>query len=538
MNVTDDVDTPPGVRDQSLRTRRMRRSVRRRATARDSSASGPGPTDGRDGLRDQTGVTVRTARPSGEPPVLKLRSWWRIPVVALFAGFLAFLGSFVIPASYESSTRVLVRGRDATILSSTGTNLGSQPGIVDSTLGTALTSTQIAVLGSHDVAERIVTRLKLDQRPEETGAIHNVKAVVAGFIKRGRAYVSHGMYREPTKREQALEDVATGLRASAVGDSFVVEISAVGSTPEDARNIANTAAAVLVEMSSTRSSKEAEANRAAIQTQLDRALAGQAAAEQAVAEYKRANNITSLESSLVLSASSLQELRSQLNSTEAELSSVKARLAETKAQLARTAPTTNSKTAIQTGRSSTEVSNSVTNSNYTELLSTSQRLTAEIAGLTAKSASLKKFLAAKPEASASLPETEAGLGVLTLNQELAKDVVRGLSSEYELAVSRTQRGSVELTRLDKAALPLYPVAPARWMYLMLGLVLGGLFAFVATYRSLRRNGAFAPPAVLEHDWYYTSVLPPRFTFEERSSKLAASDSSGDPIDLTVGDPPS
>ena len=536
MNVPNDMETPPSFTEQSRRTRWRRPSLRRRSIARDettsvrSSTQLPNdPSDRADGNRQ-------------ERPELKLRAWWRVPVVALFAGILAFLGSFVIPASYQSSTRVLVRGRDATILSSTGTDLGSQPGIVDSTLATSLTSTQIAVLGTHDVAERIVTRLKLDQRPDETGGLHDIKVVVAGIIKRGRAYVSHGMYREPTKRDQALEDISTGLSASAVSDSFVVEISAVGGTPEDARDIANTAADVLVEMSSTRSSTEAEANRAAIAMQLDKALTSQAAAEQAVAEYKRANNITSLDASLALSASSLQELRTQLNSTEAELSSVKARLAETKAQLAKTAPTTNSKTSIQTGRSSTEVSNSSASSNYTDLLSTSQRLTAEIAGLTAKSASLKKFIDAKPEVAASLPDTEAGLGVLALNQELAKDIVRNLSTEYEKALSRTQRGSVELTRLDKAGLPLYPAAPARWMYLILGLVLGGLFAFVATYRSLRRSGAFAQPSVLEHDWDYTWVtLAPGYTFDVRSPKPAVSErttGSGDRIDLTIAEPQS
>ena len=74
-------------------------------------------------------------RPTGRQ---LLSYYWKVPVVVLLAGIIAFGASFMFSAEYVSRTRLLVHGREATFLTTNGTDLTNQPGVVDSSLATAL----------------------------------------------------------------------------------------------------------------------------------------------------------------------------------------------------------------------------------------------------------------------------------------------------------------------------------------------------------------------------------------------------------------
>ncbi len=485
-----------------VKSRRLKRHAA--PTARPGSAATTGQT--------RTGASSRLAGRQTRrrsPRRRERRSAWG-PLIGMGAASAAvtFLASFSIPPRYEAKSRVLVRSRDATVLSSTGNDLASQPGIVDSTLGASLVNTQIAVLGSHTIAEEIVNRLKLDQRPVPTGIVADIKGVVAGSIKRTRAYIMHGMYRQPGRRDEAIQEVAEGLSGAPVGESFVLEITGSGGSPTDAQQVTDTAADLLIETSAIRTNQEAEAHRLALQRQLNTAYDAQSEAEEAIAELKQRRSITNLDASLVLSETGLQELRSSLNETNAELEAVAAKLAATKTQLAATPKTTATTSEIQTGRSSTEVSSETTSSTYTTLLNASQSMEADLAGLRAKSGALTKILAITPPAAAALPAAEAALRMAELKRDVATSVVQSLSEDYEAAAARAQTGSVELTRLDSADLPIYPAAPKRWMYLFLGFTIGALAGFVTAYRRLVKAGAFRHNTrVLGNDWDAEDGLP-------------------------------
>ena len=58
------------------------------------------------------------------------------------------MASYVVYPSYESTTRLLVHGRDATFLTSTGEDLTSQPGVVDASLSQALLATYAGIATS------------------------------------------------------------------------------------------------------------------------------------------------------------------------------------------------------------------------------------------------------------------------------------------------------------------------------------------------------------------------------------------------------
>ncbi len=89
-------------------------------------------------------------------------------MVGLLAAALAFLASYLVYPTYESSTRLLVHGRDATFLSSTGEDLASQPGVVDASLSQALLSTYAGIATSRTVAVAVTDELALDQKPPST----------------------------------------------------------------------------------------------------------------------------------------------------------------------------------------------------------------------------------------------------------------------------------------------------------------------------------------------------------------------------------
>ena len=67
-----------------------------------------------------------------------VRAYWRIPVIALLGGLIAFGGSFIAAEKYSSTTRVLIRGREATFLTTSGTDLSQAPGVIDASLAKSL----------------------------------------------------------------------------------------------------------------------------------------------------------------------------------------------------------------------------------------------------------------------------------------------------------------------------------------------------------------------------------------------------------------
>jgi len=425
--------------------------------------------------------------------------WWRVPAVAVIAAMLAYMGSFAFPASYQATTRLLIRGRDATVLSSTGQDLSNQPGVVDASLATALTETQAALLNSRDVATQVVDKLKLDAPEKQSGVGHVLKSVVSGTINRARAYLSHGFYKTPDRREQAIDDVAHGLVAKEVGNSYVLELTGTGRTAVEARNITDTAAGILVTISQDRGRLESGAHRDALKAQLDKAWAASAAAQSAVAKFKAANNISDLDEAQALTEDGIKQARQELTDTETDLSDKQAELATTTDQLQSTPSTKSNTTQIVTGRSSTDVSSTSDNSAYLSLLTNMQQLQAEVAGLAAKRDSIERSINQAPSAPGTVSTTEATLRQLQLQSDVAGDVVKSLNTDYQQAVSSATSGATELNRLDTAGLPNYPVKPTRWLFVALGLVFGGLIGFGWSYGRLRRHGLIGIDAVLLDD---------------------------------------
>lgn len=426
------------------------------------------------------------------------RQYWRVPVIGGLAALIAFMGSFIVPATYAAGTRVLIRAKDSTVLNSTGNALGNQPGVIDSQLAGALGDTQSALLSNRAVAERVVDELGLDKMEDDNqGVIGKFRRGFASAYKWTRAMVTFGFYKAGDKRENKIAMVQEGLAAKQIDEGYAMDIVATWDDPEIAADIANTAADVLVEMTNERFARESAAYRDLLAEQTDGALVTEQEARDALAEYKAANGITTTpEQDAQLLNQSQDDLSTLIRSTQAELQAAEAEASSLRSDLAGTSPYATSSQEITTGRSQTNIDSNAPNPAYTALLSQVQEAEARVRSLNARLGALEgAFETAAGSEVSGLSVQEAELARRQLDLTIASETRARLAVELEAASFNAQRSAVEITRIDEAAAPTYPVSPKRYLYLAVGLFVGALVGFVWSFMKVQRrlrSGALAP----------------------------------------------
>ena len=429
-----------------------------------------------------------------------LRRYWRIPLVALLAAVLAFLASYVVYPSYESTTRLLVHGRDATFLTSTGEDLTSQPGVVDASLSQALLATYAGIATSRSVAEGVVDELKIDQQPDATGPYAAVAQGLAWAYRCGRAFITAGFCAPVDQHEKAVLDVQEGTSAEPTGTnaggsagtqaSYVLEVRSSGRNPAEAKAVTDAVADQLVALSNDRFKRDAEQNVAGLQTQVDAAAEVAKTKTLAVATFQTKNGISASDAKQSLSANTVEGLRSDLLKARADLADTRAQLSSLEASLADVPRDERSKQTIVTGRSTTETSTDSTSSVYSDLLSKLSTAKAAERGFQARVERLTRQLANARPLAKNGPIAE--LVVLQQSADLATANLDTLTKSLQKAQTTAAQGSVDLSRLDPASEPTYPVKPKRYIYLALGLLLGALAGAALTAQAERR-------ANLRHD---------------------------------------
>ncbi|HEY5822515.1 MAG TPA: Wzz/FepE/Etk N-terminal domain-containing protein [Propionibacteriaceae bacterium] len=418
------------------------------------------------------------------------RRYWRIPLVALLAGALAFAASFVVGSTYESSTRLLVHGRDATFLTSTGQDLSAQPGVVDSSLSQALLSTYAGIATSRSVATDIVGELSLDTQPASTSVYAPLTQAAAWAYRCGRAFLTSGFCAKVDPLEKAILEVQEGITAQPTGTnsgadagqqaSYVLEVTASGNSPEQAKAVTDALANELVSLSNDRFKRDADANVVALQKQVKIAQTEVQEATAQVSAYQTKHGISVGDAKQVLSAGTIETVRSDLLKARADLADTEAQLASIEGSLANIPRDERTKETIVTGRSTTETNTQGANSVYNDLLSKLNGLKAQEAGQSARVDRLQKQVdAAKPLAKNG-PLAE--LAVLQQGADLASQDLRDLTTLLQKSRTNAAQGAVDLSRLDQASQPSYPSKPKRYIYLALGLLIGGLAGALLTAR--------------------------------------------------------
>jgi uncharacterized protein involved in exopolysaccharide biosynthesis len=425
------------------------------------------------------------------------RLYWRVAVLAVLVGLFAYVASFVVPPTYAATTRILLRGRDSTVLNSNGAALGSQPGVIDSQLATALADTQAALLANRAIAERIVDELALDEKEEEgNGPIAAAKRGLVGLYVRTRAILAHGFYKSVDDRTAAIDQLQAGLGAKQVEDGYALDVGALWDDPDEAAAIANLAADLLVETSNDRFRAESAAYRDFLQERVAAASDAERAARSALAEYKAANGIvTTPEQDAQVILQTEDDLNVEIRATQAELAAARAEVASLEREFAATSPFVETEQNIRTGRSETDVSTTAPNPAYTQILNQMQSARAEVQSLAARLGALQGALGLAADVEAgTLSDQEARLNELQLDVAIASDTRTQLAEELRLASVNAERSLVEVTRIDQASAPTYPVAPKRYLFLAIGLFVGALVGFVWSFLRVQRQLRSLQPA--------------------------------------------
>lgn len=420
---------------------------------------------------------------------------WRVLVVGILGTCVAFGGSFVLTETYTSTTRLLIRGRDATFLTTSAEDLSRAPGVIDASMAKSLAETQGGIATSRDVATRVVDQLHLDAPEEDkTGPVAWTARVVGGTYARVRAFLTFGYHRDADPREKAIATVQEGVEVHQLGaksgggtgqpSSYVIELVAAGESPQQAHDIAEAAADALVEVNAQRFRDDARRNADFLGAQVARARAAVDARANEVRDYKVSHGISDIETAQVENARSADALREALRRTEADLQGARARVAVLDAQLAATPPTQTGGQRIESGRSTTGVVTDSPNPVHQELQGQSAQARADAAALEAERAALEQQLGAGTPG--SLNEDQAALLQLQQQLDLAQKNLDRLTEQHEQALLTAEQNTIELTRIDDASTPTYPIAPKRYLYLALGLLIGGLAGGALTWLAQRR----------------------------------------------------
>ena len=257
--------------------------------------------------------------------------------------------------------------------------------------------------------------------------------------------------------------------------------------------MADAAASALLDLSRTRFQQDARTYRDFLKDRVDTARTEVDAADQAIQKYKQEQGITNVTESLRLGAGSQETARESSRQTGVDLGAAQARRASLIERLRTVSSTSDTTTTIQTGRSATTTTSVGPNPVYLDLTRQLAETDADIAALQARQQALAAALS--NTVTSVLPAQEAKLRELELNLATKTETYRTLSSIYQQAVVSAAQGAVEVSKVDTAAVPLYPDRPVRWLFALIGLLLGiGAGTGLATYSARRADSVIPSPA--------------------------------------------
>ena len=251
----------------------------------------------------------------------------------LFGAAIGVIYLLTAPPKYTAHASLILDGRRG--------QLSAQQSILaDTPTDVAWVESQVNIVKSVNVAQRVIKTLHLTELPEFSGNAVDTFGRLLGFVK-----ASPGPPRSESQlTRQAVEVFEKSLEASRVGTSYVLDIGFTSNDPERAAQIANSVADIyIVDQLDARF----EANQRASNWLQDRAngLRGQAsAAENAVVAFKQQNGIVAADGKL-MSEQQVADLNAQLVLARGQTAEARARLDRIEA-IIRTNPQTTSDATI------------------------------------------------------------------------------------------------------------------------------------------------------------------------------------------------
>ncbi|MGZ4705450.1 MAG: hypothetical protein ACXWCM_11340, partial [Acidimicrobiales bacterium] len=160
-------------------------------------------------------------------------------------------------------------------------------------------------------------------------------------------------------------------------------------------------------------------------------------------------------------------------------------VASLQATLAATDPTVDNNSAIHTGRSTTDLNATGPNPVHQDLQTQLATAQAKLKADQEKLNSLQSQVGG--DSPTQLTADQSGLLQVQQQLALAQDNQKSLNSTLATAKVDASSGKVDLTRISVASMPTYPSSPKRYLFLLLGLLVGGLAGGGLTWLAQRRK---------------------------------------------------
>jgi len=228
--------------------------------------------------------TQRTAEPGGFFTILRRSLAWLVlaPLVGLAAA--AFLISSVAP-TYTASGAVFVDPRSRKIVTDD---------IVQGGLGTdaSLVESQIAIMTSKSVLERVLKAERLDEDPDFAGA------PASGLVADLKALL-RGPRPATDSKTKALESLERSVRVHRPAKSYVLEVEASSTTPAKAARIVNAVMQAYMDDQTAAKAEEAGRANALIDARIGELREQVRAAEGRLDEFRKASKIVLSEGGVV-----------------------------------------------------------------------------------------------------------------------------------------------------------------------------------------------------------------------------------------------
>jgi uncharacterized protein involved in exopolysaccharide biosynthesis len=411
----------------------------------------------------------------------RLGGYWRVPVFALAAGLIAFSASFVVQSQYPSVSRMLIRTGEtsysstdsAETLGGGGINIGG----IDITKQQTLGNTLIALALSKQSAAEVVDRIGVEKINGGEEPSLSMTTKIVNFFKVG------GTGTAPTATEAAIDRVQGSLEAVVLDESWVMEITAWDPDPELAREMANVTADVAVDQSSQRFKENSVRELEYLSGPVEAARAGVTAKAKAIADFKSANNIIAETGSGPLAGGLTPSSSASLEQLNGQLAGLRAREQLLQQQFSDTPQTLTTETQQADGSITRQQES---NPDYDKAQQALESVQADIAASEAQFNELAGRLGGG--SAPSINEIQVKLAALQSELDLAQENYKSLNDHYNAVAVTVEKPRFDASRLGPASVPTTPGRPLRYLFLLVGALVGALGGLLLTwFRSIREE---------------------------------------------------
>lgn len=419
----------------------------------------------------------RQRKPLKEQP---LGGYWRVPVYALAGAVLAFTVSFIFKSEYSATARLIIHpnessysATDSGAVTEGSVNIGG----IDITKQATLGNTLVNLATSAEAANETVSRIGVDRINGGGEPSVGTVSKIVNFLKVG------GTGRAQSAEEAAVSDVQGSLDAIVLDESWVMELTAWDSDPEMAELLANTAADVAVDQSATRFRENSLRELQFLTTQLEASRADVAEKAQAVAAFKSANGMFIDSGSGAVGSILTPSAPDSLAQLNTDLVGLRAREQAAREQLSSIPPTISVNTV---GPDGAPVAQRQTNPEYTAQQQALDAVQVEIAVAEAKFNELAGQLGGG--SAPAVNDIQVQLSALQSDLEQAQSAYDSLNSRHAAVASTVDKPRFDASRLGAVIVSNTPARPLRYLFLLVGALVGGLAGLLMTwFRSIKEE---------------------------------------------------